>query len=548
MRIPYLINMNILILFSAFLFVFSILNPIHFNPWPSFLSEIICYISFLLLLIFNLIEKISKKILIIFSFSLIPIVQFFFGKVYYFSIAFLSFLYITSFGLMVLVGYNLSIHQNYQKKKSLMVYVSYLYIFICLCSSVIAIIQWLNLSYNTQYIAAMVGNRPFANLAQPNHLATLLSMGGIGCFYLYEKKQLNNYFLTTFILFFIFVVALTQSRTTWIFLLVLIIVIVYKRKIINFRLNNNLIVMWSCIYVLCVLTIPFLSEFLSSYFNIIKTTDVIERATTGYLRFEIWSQSVRAIIEKPWFGYGWNQTSAAQYAVLERYSGREWFSSAHNIVLDIIIWNGVILGGLITLYFSLTYLICLIKNRKIETVFASLMILPILIHSFLEYPFKYVYFLLPAGLFWGVMISELDLKNIKVRPICFKVIAVLGFVVLGCIFKEFNESIDNNVAANTYEMNERVDQFELAYPVYILDEFKYRSQWFALNPYTKLSKNDLDGIGKMVSLHLTPYDLLKYAKILSYNGYQKEAFSQLKILEILYGKKYKYDDIIYKNK
>lgn len=543
--------MKLLLFFAGVVFSFSFLNSIHFNPWSSFLSEIICYISFLLLLLFNLIEKISKKVLIIFSFSLIPIVQFFFGQVYYFSIAFLSFLYVASFGLMVLAGYNLSIHQNYQKKKSLMIYLSYVYIFICLCSSVIATTQWLNLSYNTQYITAMVGNRPFANLAQPNHLATLLSMGVIGCFYLYEKKQLNNYILATFSLFFIFVVALTQSRTTWIFLLVLIIVVVYKRKIINFRLNNKLIMMWSCIYILCILTIPFLSELLSSYFNIVKTTDVIERATTGYLRFEIWSQSVRAIIEKPWFGYGWNQTSAAQYTVIEKYpgaNGREWFSSAHNIVLDIIIWNGIILGSLIAFYFSLTYLICLIKNIKIETVFASLMILPILIHSFLEYPFKYVYFLLPAGLFWGVMISELDLKTFKVRSIYFKVIAVLGFVILGYIFKEFNESIDNNVAANTYEMNERVDQFELAYPVYILDEFKYRSQWFALNPYTKLSKNDLDGIGKMVSLHMTSYDLLKYAKILSYNGYQKEAFSQLKILEILYGKKYKYDDIIYKNK
>ncbi|MFW2103750.1 O-antigen ligase family protein [Acinetobacter guillouiae] len=543
--------MKLLLFFAGVVFSFSFLNSIHFNPWSSFLSEIICYISFLLLLLFNLIEKISKKVLIIFYFSLIPIVQFFFGQVYYFSIAFLSFLYVASFGLMVLAGYNLSIHQNYQKKKSLMIYLSYVYIFICLCSSVIATTQWLNLSYNTQYITAMVGNRPFANLAQPNHLATLLSMGVIGCFYLYEKKQLNNYILATFSLFFIFVVALTQSRTTWIFLLVLIIVVVYKRKIINFRINNKLIMMWSCIYILCILTIPFLSELLSSYFNIVKTTDVIERATTGYLRFEIWSQSVRAIIEKPWFGYGWNQTSAAQYTVIEKYpgaNGREWFSSAHNIVLDIIIWNGIILGSLIAFYFSLTYLICLIKNIKIETVFASLMILPILIHSFLEYPFKYVYFLLPAGLFWGVMISELDLKTFKVRSIYFKVIAVFGFVILGYIFKEFNESIDNNVAANTYEMNERVDQFELAYPVYILDEFKYRSQWFALNPYTKLSKNDLDGIGKMVSLHMTPYDLLKYAKILSYNGYQKEAFSQLKILEILYGKKYKCDDIIYKNK
>lgn len=539
-----MLNYHFIIVF----FLFSILNPIHFNPWSSFLSEVICYISFLLLLFFNSIKEISKNILIIFSFSLIPFIQFIFGQVYYFSIALLSFLYVASFGLAVLLGFNLSVQKKGVNAKLLMVYISYIYIVVCICSSIIAIIQWLNIPYNTEYISGMVGNRPFANLAQPNHLSTLISMGVIGCLYLYEKGKLNNYFLAILSFFFIFVIALTQSRTAWLFLLVLIIFVVYKGKVISLKLTNKLLIIWGGIYILCILSIPFLSEFLSSYFNMIQTANVIERATTGYLRLEIWNQSLHAIKEKPMFGYGWNQTSAAQYAVIENYPGKEWFSSAHNIVLDIIIWNGVILGGLITFYFLLTYLVCLIKNIKIETVFASLMILPILVHSLLEYPFKYAYFLLPAGFFWGIMISEIELKVFKVRSIYFNLISIFGFIILSFIFKEFNESIDNNVAANTYEMNGRIDQFELAYPVYILDEFKYRSQWFALNPYTKLSKIDLDKIEKMVSLHLTPYDLLKYAKILSYNGYQKEALSQLKILEILYGEKYKYDEIMYKNK
>lgn len=540
--------MKLLLFFAGVVFSFSFLNPIHFNPWSSFLSEIICYISFLLLILFIPIIKIPRNVLIIFSFSLMPIAQFIFGQIYYFSISLISFLYIVSFGLAVLLGYNLSIQKKGENAKELMTFISYIYIFICFFSSVIAIIQWLNMPYNAEYISGMVGNRPFANLAQPNHLATLLSLGVVGCFYLYENEKLKNFFLALLSLLFIFVIALTQSRTTWVFLLVFIIFLNYKGKVIRFKLTKRLLIIWSGIYISCIFTVPFLNEFLSSYFNMLKTTNVIERATTGYLRMEIWNQSLHAIKEKPLFGYGWNQTSAAQYAVIENYPGKEWFSSAHNIVLDVIIWNGLIVGGLITLYFLLIYLVCLIKNIKIETVFASLMILPVLVHSFLEYPFKYSYFLLPAGLFWGIMISEIELKPFNVRSIYFSLISIFGFVILGFIFKEFNESIDNNIAANTYEMNERVDQFELAYPVYILDEFKYRSQWFALNPCTRLNRNDLNKVGDMVSLHLTPYDLLKYAKILSYNGFQKEAFSQLRILEILYGGKYKYDDIICKNK
>lgn len=544
-----MIKKNYFLIFSVFLIIsFSFLNPIHFNPWPSFLSEIIFFIGFLYLVLISKVIYIPKKILFILFLSIIPIIQFLLGWVFYFSIAILGSIYIFCFWLSIVVAYNLVCEKNLFNQNNdilLMDLISYFYIFICFSSSIIAIIQWLNIPYSTQYISGMVGNRPFANLAQPNHLATLISMGVIGCFYLYERKKLNSIILIFFTFIFLFAIALTQSRTTWLFVLVLIVFVLYKRKDFNFRLSVFLMLLWLGLFILFVLSIPSLSDFLSNYFNIIIGMGIVERATTGYLRFDIWNQAIHAIMEKPWFGYGWNQTSSAQYIMIERYPGKEWFSSAHNIILDIFLWNGIILGSLVVLFFSISYLSSFIRNKKIDTIFSCFMLMPILVHCFLEYPFKYAYFLLPAGFFWGIMISEGDMLRYKIRSVYFKVIPILSFILLGYIFKEFSESIDNNLAANTYEMNEREDQFELAYPVYILDEFRHRSQWFALYPYTKLDRNDLDEIKKMVSLHLTSYDLLKFAKILSYNGYRNEAISQLKILEILYGKKYTYCDIIY---
>ena len=183
------------------------------------------------------------------------------------------------------------------------------------------------------------------------------------------------------------------------------------------------------------------------------------------------------------------------------------------------------------------------SHKNLDTIFACLLIMPVLIHSFLEYPFKYAYFLLPVGILWGVMISEKKDNFIKVKSLYFKMVAILGLVLVCYTFKEFSEVIDNNVAANTYEMNERTDNFELPYSVYILDEFKVRSQWFALNPYTKLNQKELDKYERMVSLHITPYDLIKYAKLLAYNNNEYEAKRQLKILKILYNKEYKYESL-----
>ena len=528
------------------IFCISLLNPIHILPWSSFLSEIIFFIGFLLLILCAPLKFLVKNTLPILFISFIPLIQFFLGEIYYFSIAFLCFIYIFCFWLSVIVGLNFSQKNNYHssvQKTNIIFFISCFYIFICFVSSLIAIIQWLNISYSTQYISGMVGNRPFANLAQANHLATLLCLGVLGCFFLYETKKINKYFLALCTVIFLFVIALTQSRTPWIFSVIFLLTIFFKQRHYMFRLSFSAILGWVSVYIMLVFSIPYIAELLSPYFSIIRTMDVLERATSGYLRLEIWNQAIHAIIEKPWFGYGWNQTSAAQYSVIDRYPGKEWFSSAHNIVLDIILWNGIFLGGLITIYFAKTYIECLIYNKNLDTIFACFLIMPILVHSFLEYPFKYAYFLLPAGVLWGVMISEKNNNYIKIENLYFKVIAFLGLVLACYTFKEFSEVIDNNVAANTYEMNERTDNFELPYSVYILDEFKVRSQWFALNPDTKLNQKELDKYERMVSLHITPYDLIKYAKLLAYNNNEYEAKRQLKILKILYNKEYKYESL-----
>ena len=359
--------LNSYLLLPIFFFIFSILNPIHINPWPSFLSEIIFFIGFLLLILCAPLKFLVKNTLPILFISFIPLIQFFLGEIYYFSIAFLGFIYIFCFWLSVVVGVNFTQKNNYYysvQKANIIGFISYFYIFICLVSSIIAIIQWLNIPYSTQYISGMVGNRPFANLAQANHLATLLCLGVLGCFFLYETKKINKYFLALCTIIFLFVIALTQSRTPWIFSVIFLLTIFFKQRHYMFRLSFSAILGWMSVYIMLVFSIPYIAELLSPYFSIIRTMDVLERATSGYLRLEIWNQAIHAIIEKPWFGYGWNQTSAAQYSVIDRYPGKEWFSSAHNIVLDVILWSGVFLGGLITIYFAKTYITCLIYNKN----------------------------------------------------------------------------------------------------------------------------------------------------------------------------------------
>ena len=69
--------------------------------------------------------------------------------------------------------------------------------------------------------------------------------------------------------------------------------------------------------------------------------------------------------------------------------------------------------------------------------------------------------------------------------------------------------------------------------VYLLEEFNRRIDWIRMNPYSKVSAQQLEEIREMVLNYPTSYDLLKYAKILAFNGYEQEARHQLWLLKKL---------------
>ena len=69
--------------------------------------------------------------------------------------------------------------------------------------------------------------------------------------------------------------------------------------------------------------------------------------------------------------------------------------------------------------------------------------------------------------------------------------------------------------------------------VYLLEEFNRRIDWVRMNPYSKVSAQQLEDIREMVLNYPTTYDLYKYAKILAFNGYEQEARHQLVLLKKL---------------
>lgn len=490
--------------------------------------------------------SIPKPQILILPIVFVPLLQLLFGQGIYFSNAILCTGYILMFWCMVVAGFNLS--DTPDKREKIFKLFSFALLIVGLVSSWIAIFQWLNLnSYFSTWMYTFKGNRPYANLAQPNNLATLLTISLLACLYFYEKRIIKNVYLIPYSIILLFSIALTQSRTTWVVCLFILLYLPIKQWRAPARFSTLKLLSWIAVFVLFIGFLPALNSWVALVFNhnMVETNSVIERASSGYHRLSMWQQQWVALMQQPWFGYGWNQTGIAQIAAFDTHPSHEWYKSAHNIVFDLLIWNGVIIGGLMIVYFS-AWLYWLNKGVKdTVSIVAMLMVYAILIHGMLEFPLHYAYFLLPAGFLLGIVQSQYQrLPAVKVSGKSFVLIAILIIIGSAVSVRDYFLYKEQSVIAGKTTPLTESQQLVMNKEIILLTQFEERVWWIQLNPKTHFNTAELAYLDTMVANMASKYDLYKYAQVLAFNGYKAKAEHQLWILETLHGEKSYYEDLL----
>jgi hypothetical protein len=136
------------------------------------------------------------------------------------------------------------------------------------------------------------------------------------------------------------------------------------------------------------------------------------RMTAGQ-RPDAWRMFIAAALHHPWFGYGWGQTAFAHF---EMASSSPFFGStfeqSHNLLLDLLLWNGIPLGSVAILLFvgSLVAIAWRVRTSREQILAGSVGVL--LVHAMLEYPLHYGYFLLPFGLMVGALLASAKVERI----------------------------------------------------------------------------------------------------------------------------------------
>lgn len=525
---------NLYLIFALLPLSFSFFCLVHSEPWTSFSQNFLCFLSLSLLYLFFIRKKLYLPYIIIpiICISALPLLQFVLGKIFFFSTAFISFAFIFCFFISILVSYNFC--KQYVAKKVIF-YISLYFTLIAICISIIAILQWLML--DLKFVMPLVGNRAYANIAQPNNMATILLIGFFSIFILYDNYKLNLYVFLSLQLIVLFSIVLSQSRTVWVSLFLSLFILMVNNKKINRKSTVYLFQFFLLIYFSIWFSLPVLCDIL----DIVQVDSLLDRASTGYQRIPMWEHMIYAISQKPWSGYGWYQTQHAQLTGVFLFKNEGYLSSAHNIVLDILLWVGLPAGSLILIYviYILLLLYKSIKNSVSLIIF--LIVLCIIVHANLEYPLFYAFLLFPFGFFLGLLMANVKTSIWKVDIHIQQLFFLLYFLCLICFYKEYDLVQSRLGYASGLSETGKIGLF--SGNEIFLSQLYARESFLLTKPNAQYNTVEMNKFKNYVESEPSEYNLLKISQIYYFNGYSDISKRYLEISNSLFNKKRTMSDI-----
>jgi O-antigen ligase len=402
-------------LLAAFLLACSWLATNHFLPWVSWHSEALVFAAVLIsawVVVFRLLSQRKEALgikmpILIWPFAMLVVLamaQGIMGVITFWGDVVVICSYAALCIACLTLGY--ATHADASPTESSLaspvILLALVFVIAGLASAVVALAQTFELWEHSSWIVRMPSlQRPGANLAQPNHLATLLVMAIASVVFFHELKKISNLPCALLLLVLITGLALTQSRAGTLGFLALLVWWLIKRPKICSTTSP-----WAA----AILGAGFLMLFWvwPKFYALVQVSGTAEsRVLEAGSRLKIWPQLIEALLEKPWLGWGIRQVAKAHNSVVHKYGFSEPFTYSHNFMLDLALWVGLPFS-IITI---ITGVFWFWRRTKLANQllpwYCLAVTIPLLVHSMFEFPFAYAYFLAPAMFLLGVLEARL---------------------------------------------------------------------------------------------------------------------------------------------
>lgn len=276
-----------------------------------------------------------------------------------------------------------------------------------LINSFVACAQIINPELTSSFFIASLppGSRAGGNLRQPNHLALWLLWGLVALSIFLELKKIRLFFGLIAASIICLGLVFSASKTGYLGL-----VIIFTWAFFDKKLNpdcRKLLIASPFIFFISWLFLDFFETFSGGYL----TTDLrLNEFASSTSRLVVWKNTVQLISHNAWTGIGWGEFNFAWTLTSFKVRTGEFFDNTHNIFLQVAVELGLATAGLLT--FILLKIFLHLRNsitncqKSESTLLKNLMIMVLIIgmHSCIEYPLWYVYFLFPTALIIGAIL------------------------------------------------------------------------------------------------------------------------------------------------
>lgn len=430
------------LLWAVFALGLALLLPNHYAPWTSFHSEFGAALAFAPIMLWAVWHRGPLPMLAVaaLTWSVVPIGQMVAGKIFFAGDAWMVALYLSATAIVVLAGARW-LHGEPASAPTLdgLTPVWVALTAVGILSVGIALHQWLGLAMLGIFGADLPpGGRAFANLGQPNQLATLLLMTVAALIALFEAGRVRAGIALAGVAFLVIGMVLTGSRSVLLALGWLWPTYWLMRGRCQLRTRPVALVGMSLFFALAMAVWPAVNQLLLMSSD---QTTMLDRLDSPGVRTVYWLSMVDAISRAPWVGWGWSQIGLAQTATALDYPATHTsFDSSHNLVLDLLLWNGLPLGLVAVGGLVAWFVWQLRRCRNPQSWCALIAIGFVFSHAMVEYPLNYAFFLLPVGFLMGVLSaahrSAADKICDRVSPLLQRaVFTVVGVLALGTVVK-----------------------------------------------------------------------------------------------------------------
>lgn len=496
--------------------------PNHYHPWLAFHMDAWMAMS-LLLAAFAVIWRAKKPLpwhgitLLMAALVCVPMAQLGLGLIHVAGVAWVPAAYLAGFCLALLVGTQWENNAPNQLVDGL-----FLAIGIGSIVSVgLQLQQWLVLDGIELWKMGGGPERPYANFGQPNQLGTFLLWGLLATAWGWVQRKISAPVAVLMAAYLLFGLALTASRTAWIGLALLVIAGWVWRNVWHNKRMPWVASGLALYFAVCIAVQPFLRNLLLGDGTL--PPDVLN-AMSGHQRFQAWAAFAEAIAQRPWFGWGWTQNVAAQMAVaVDHPSLGGVFTSTHNLFLDLLVWNGLPLGLLISAALLMWAWRMVTSTKRAEDVLLVLFLAVVGNHAMLELPLHYAYFLLPTGLVMGVLNARLGGSPWFAMP---RWSAMLLWLAVSCLLVLI---VRDYTRVEPSHENFRMERMRIRVAHIDSPDTLLLTQWHEFidvartEPHANMSPEEIDKIRQVTLLFAGPMLSHKLATALALNQQPEEA-------------------------